>query len=800
MIGDLRVAARVLRKSPGFTIVAVATLAIGIAATASLFSLVNGLVLDPLPYPHPEQLVEVWGKDVNATFDFLPLSTPDYLDLRERLSQLAAFGTFTVRRFNLGGAQAESIEGVRCNAGLLRALEVPPLHGRWFAVEDESSDAALVILSHGLWARRFASDPGVIGRTVRLDGREHTIVGVMPEGFRLLSQWTRNRSLGLFTLMPLRPSEGGRATYWMASIARLKPGVSIAAAGAELREAARQIAQLNPDTSARRTFWLMPLARQVGGMPALRVSVLLCAGWTLLVLAGQNVAGMLLARGLGRQSEMAIRAALGARRAQIARLAVAESLLLSVGAAACGFVLTLWCLRALPRILPVEVLPRTALHVDGWLLGCILVLTLIVAQMAGTAPALLAARTDSLALRESGGGAGGARRVRRKLRSLVIGQTVAAIVLVSVALQLSSTYRQMVASARVAASDRVLTAALAVKGARYDDAGRIAFWEQLLVRTTALPGVLGAAVTTKLPFDGGVCMRVLIDDEAFNAQQLPPFTEVSYVSPTFFAAIGASLYQGRPLSAADTQVRYQSVVINRAMAERYWPARSPIGRRIRPAVRDSAWSATVVGVIADMRQVAERPAKPEMYFPFGDWPGEAAFLVIRSVPGAAAPIAAVRDELGRIDPDLALAEIRTMEDRYADGSRVFATVTAIVDGLTIAVLGLAGLGLYGSLSFHFAQRRREIGVRLALGAHGRDIALLVLRQALAWLAVGGAIGVTLAALIATGLRAAIQDASAVDVVQLATSLAVVATAALAAAYLPARRAAKVDPMVALRCE
>ena len=515
---------------------------------------------------------------------------------------------------------------------------------------------------------------------------------------------------------------------------------------------------------------------------------------------GTECAGMLLARGLSRQPEMAIRAALGASRSALARLVVAESVLLSVAASVFGLILTLWSLKALPGILPAEVMPRSGLHVDGWLLGCIALLALMVTQMAGTAPALLAARTESLALREGSGGIAGTRRVRRKLSSLVTLQTAGAVALVCLALQLSGTYRQMIASASEAASDRVLTAAIAVKGGRYDEAGRMVFWDQLCARSAGLPGVLDAAVTTKLPFDGGVSTTVLIGEEPFDSAQRQHWVEVSYVSPSFFPAIGASIHQGRLLGDADARARHQAVVINRAMAEQYWPGRSPIGQQIRPAVKELTWSATVVGVIADLRQVAEMPAKPEVYFPYGDWPGEDAFLVIRSVPGVVPPVQAIREELRHLDPDLALAGARTMADRYGETSRVFTTITGVVDGLSIAVLGLAAMGLYGTLSFFLEQRQREIGVRLALGADGRDIALLVLRQAFVWIAVGGGIGLAFYSVMGMALRAGLQDASPVNVGQLFGSVAVVTATALVAVYWPARRAARIDPMAALRCE
>ena len=800
---DFLLAGRTLRKHRGFSVVAVTTLAIGIAATASLFSLVNGLVRDPLPYPDPGRLAPIWRKNLEAVLDYLPLTSSDVLDLQEQAKSFADVGAFSVRRFNLGGDHAEAVEGALCTAGLFRALGVPPLHGRWFTPADEAGDAtAAVILSHALWQQRFNSDPAVIGRSLRLDGRDHLIVGVMPEGFALLSNWTRTRPLGLWSLLSLRREPGSGGAYWLGSIARLKPGVTSAQASAELTALARQIVEADPQRDPHKTFWSVPLAVELGGLPALRVSVLLAAGWTLLVLAAHNVAGMMLARGLSRQSEMAVRLALGARRGHILRLVLMESLLLSLLAAAGGFLLTLWGQSVLAALLPVEVLPRAGLHVDAALLGCIVILTLISTQMTGLTPALLAAKTDFVgSIKEGGASSGPARKTQRKLRNLLVGQIAVALLLLATALQLSSTYRGMVASSQALVSDSILTAAVAVKGPSYQrEDARAAFWQRLLANCASLPGVRETAVASKLPLEGGVSSTVLVDDEAFNIAQAYPWVEESFVSPQFFAAIGAHLLQGRPFAPADDTRRRQAVIINRTMARRYWPGQDPIGRHIRPAQPDRTWSAEVVGVIEDVRQVAERPARPEMYFPFADASAAEAFLVVRMAAGTPAPVDALRQELARIDGDLALAGVRTLGALFQSQGRVLTVITSVVDVLTVAIVGLAALGLYGTLSFHFARRRRDLGVRLALGAAPRDIAQLVLQQAAAWVVVGLGVGAVGAWLLSSVLRRVLEDASPFNAAGVALGAAVVFGVALLAAWLPARRAATVDPVIALRAE
>ncbi len=798
---DFLLAGRTLWRNRGSSAVAIATLAVGMAATASLFSLVNGLVHDPLPYPEAGQLTAVRRHNIEASLDYLPMTSTDVLDLQERAKSYAALGAFSVRRFNIGGEHAEAVEGALCTAGVFRALGVHPLHGRWFMPEDEAGEnTAAVILSHALWIQRFGGDPKCIGRTLRLDGRDHTIVGVMPEGFTILSMLTRTKALGLWSLLSLRRGANDWNGYWLSGIARLKPGVTTGQAAGEVKTIARQLAEADPTRDAHKTFWSIPLALEVGGFPALRVSVLLAAGWTLLALAAQNVAGMMLARGISRQPEMAVRVALGAGRRHILRLVLMESLLLSLLASVGGLVLSLWVQSILAGILPADVMPRAGLHVDGSLLGSIAVLTLISTLMAGFAPAMLASKTDVVgSIKDGGASTGPARKMQRRLRNLVVGQIAIALLLLAVALQLSGAYRSLLGSSRALISDNILTAAVAVKGPAYEKTeARVAFWKRLLENCAALPGVQEVAVASKLPLEGGISETVLIDDEAFNPAKSYAWVDESFVSPGFFPGIGARLIQGRLLEPTDeTQ---QVAVINRAMARRFWPGQDPLGRHIRQCQSGRGWSREVVGVIEDVRQGAEQPARPEMYFPFAYAAPAESFLVVRMPAGLPTPVEAIRQELGRIDGDLALGNLRTLGALFETQGRVMAVVTSVVNVLTVAIIALAALGLYGTLSFHFARRRRDIGVRLALGAAPKDIVRVVLKQAAVWVAVGLAIGMTGAWLLSLILRRVLQDATTFNLTGVVLGAFVIVCVALLAAWLPARRATKIDPISALRVE
>jgi putative ABC transport system permease protein len=801
MLSDLRFAIRQLVKAPVFTIVAVLTLAIGIAATTSLFTVVKGLLSDPLPYPNSQQLVQVWTKDREQMFSYSPLSNGTFFDLKDRASSFATIGAFSVERFNIGGDRPEAVEGALCTPGVFEALNVQPLHGRWFNHDDEAGNStAAVILSHALWQQRFASDPNCIGHSMRIDGRDYIIVGVMPPQFALLTAGTRQRPLAFWTLLSLRPDARDRSGWWLGSVARLKPGITLAQATEDVRRVAEDVKKSMPDVDPRRTFWLMPLGREIGGIPALRISVLLSAGWALLALAAHNVAGMMLARGISRQTEIAVRLALGASRWRIVRQLLTESLLLSLMAAGCGLILSLWCIDALAVHLPVEVMPRSGLAPNSSTVGCIVVLIFVVNQMVGLTPALLASKTDVVtSLKESGGGSSG-QRTQRKLRRLVVGQIAIALLLVSVAMQLSSSYRAMLASSRALRSEEIVTTGISMRGPSYNGATQSALCERLIENVSALPGVREAGVTSQLPFNGGYSTTVLIDDEPFDRDQRQHWVQSTLVSARTFPALSVTLLRGRLLTKDDERTNNHVVVINQAMAQQYWPGQNPLGHRIRPEQANATTTDEVVGVISDLAQNAERLHQPEIYFPFGLAPREDFFLVIRMAPGTRAPIEAIRDELHRLDPDLAMTQFRTMTSLFDEQSRVFTTITSLVDIMTTAILGLAALGLYGTLSFHFTRRRREIGVRVALGASSQDIVVLVFRQALVWVTAGAALGVVGAWLLGRAVSHMLEGANPSSITSLSLSVLLVFLAAILGAWLPARRATRINPIEALRAE
>jgi putative ABC transport system permease protein len=601
-------------------------------------------------------------------------------------------------------------------------------------------------------------------------------------------------------LLALQPDARDRGNWWLGSVARLKPGVTLAQASDDVRRVAEDVKKSSSEVDPRRTFWVMPLMREIGGIPALRISVLFAAGWTLLALAAQNVAGMMLARGMSRQTEIAVRLALGATRWRIVRQFLVESLLLSVLAAGCGLILTLWCIDALAAHLPIEVMPRAGLSLNGSTLGCIVVLIYVVTQMIGLAPALLASKTDVVTgLKESGGGSSG-QRTQRKLRLLVIGQIAMALILVSVATQLSSSYRAMLAGSRSLRSEEILTTGISMRGPSYNHATQSALCERLLENVSALPGVRETGVMSQLPFNGGNSTTVLIDNEPFDVNQQQQWVQNTLVSARTFSALGVTVLRGRQLTQDDERTNNHVVVINQAMAQKYWPGQNPLGHRIRPAQASATTTDEVVGVINDLAQNADRLHQPEIYFPFGLAPREDFFLVIRMAEGTRAPIEAIREELRRLDPDLAMTPFRTMTAHFDEQSRVFTTITSLVDLMTIAILGLAALGLYGTLSFHFTRRQREIGVRVALGASSRDIVALVFRQAFMWVTAGATLGVVGAWLLGRAISNISEGANPSSITSLSLSVLLVFLTALLGAWLPARRATRVNPNKALHAE
>ena len=806
LLQDVRYALRQLRKSPGFTVVAVITLALGIGANTAIFSAIKALLLDPFPYPNSDRIVQVWSNEG------WPLSTPDFFDIRDQNKSFAEIGVYSPQRFNLGGDHPESIYGVFCTAGVLRTFGMQPAIGRWPGEADEQPGAPpVVILSHGLWLRNFKGDPGVVGHTIRLNGQQTTVIGVMSANFEFQSPWYRGHEYELWSPLVLDRNGNTRDSHWLASIGRLKPDVTLKTADAELKAIGVQLAQAYPESNSNKPFLLHSLLGQMTYDRATGLWVLMGAVGLVLLVACANVASMLLARGACRQSEFGVRVALGATRGQIIRLLFSESALLALSASAVGVVLAIGYIRLLQAVVPVPQARAAAMQIDAPVLIFAVVLAFLTALVFGLPPAFAASHTGIVeSLKEGTKSQTGSRRRHRFLHALAVGQIAIGLVLANGAVLLSISYLNVLKSNRSLDTEYVLSSEIWLGGKSYQQKGadyaitndaRTRFWDQLLERVRALPGVKSAAATSKLPLEGGNNGSFLVDDEAYDPAVRRPMVERSYVSPGYFATMGLPLLRGRILDKDDLHGTTINVVINRALAERYWPGGDPLGKRIRPNLAQPPFAAQIVGVVESARQWGpEYPALPEVYFPHAIGIRPNGFLIIRTTTDAHEFTPLLRRELAAIDRDLPLANVRSMKEVVGDSTRYRRVQSFLVDFFMIAALLLAAVSIYGTLSYQVLQRTREIGVRLAFGARYRDISLVICRQAGAWVMVGVVIGLAATCGLYFLLRSLVYEVSPLSPLSLIAGLALAICTASVACLLPARRAAKVDPMVALRYE
>ena len=795
---DLRFALRSLAKSPGFTAVAILTLAVGIGAATAIFSGLRALVIEPFSYPQADRIVHIWSNDGQ------PLSTPDYFDIRDQATSYAELGVYTPRPANLGGENPQSVHSVSCTAGVLRAFGVNPQLGRWLEPADEVKGAPTVaVISHRLWQQSFAGDPGLVGRTIRINGGDITVVGIMPASFEFAGPWMRAESCQLWLPLQLQRDEGDRGSHWMCALGRLKSGVSIAAADAEIKTIGARLKAAHPDTNTQKPFLVRSLKFEMTRYVGSRVWMLFGAVILVLLVACANVASMLLARSARRAGELGVRVALGATRRQILRLALSESLLLSAAGAVAGLALAYFGVQALRAIAPASEARKAAMVLDGGVLTFAVGLTALAVLLAGFPPALAALRISvSDLLRTDSRGAAGSRTRHNLLRGLIVAQVAVAFMLANGAALFSASYARLVAANESLATEYVLSAEVNLRGDRYEQKDALPrFCEQLAGRTAALPGVTAAGITTKLPLEGGSNMGVLVNNEVFDPAVESTLAEISSITPGYFAAAGIKLLRGRTLEPGDVGEDAVGVVVNRALAERCWPHEDPLGKIIRPNAAKTWFHARVVGVVESVRQWGpEMDPRPEIYWtPDRAW-GHTIFLLVRSPRPAAQLAPILRHELAALDPDLPLARIRTLQELVHEATQGQRAVTGLVDFFMAAALGLVAIGLYGTLSYHVLQRTREIGVRMALGAARRDILRLVFRQGAWWVLVGVVLGAGGALALGTALRALVYGINTLNPLTLLAATAGVGVAAFAACWIPARRAARVDPMIALRAE
>jgi predicted permease len=659
------------------------------------------------------------------------------------------------------------------------------------------------VISDSLWKRQYGGDPEVVGEEIRLNGLDYTLLGVMPEDFEFYSHWYSGRPFEIWAPLVFDEEDRqGRRSYSYLQIGRLKDGVGWAAAQAELDSIARSLAAEYPDDNARTRFWLVPAVTQIVSEPAGTLIVLLGTVGFVLLIACSNVASMLLARGAGRQTEVAVRVSLGAARRRIIAQLLTESVMLSVLGGVAGVALASWSLDTLRALIPPEIPRVEAISVNTTVLVFTLGLTLATGLIFGLAPAITAVRTDIVgALKEGGGGRRGVRARNRWLRRFAVAQIALALVLTNGAVILFESYRNLLGTPHAFDAERSLTGEIWLWGPEYtSDEAKVRFWNDFTAQLEALPGIEHAAVASKLPLQGGTSTSILVNDETFDPSVRRTNAERSLVSPGYFDAIGIRLINGRDLRATDDAPAEYGVVVNRTLAEHAWPGESAVGQLIRSNDNPPPWTAVVVGVVEDVRQWSERQPRPEIYFPYATRPWVRGRLVVRTSGDPLDALPSIRAQLARIDADLPLAEVRTLGAIVNETTRHRRFLTLLVQLFTITAVVLAIVGIYGNMSYHVARRTHEIGVRVALGAGQRSLLVMVLRHALFLATVGVAIGLGLTAAFSLVAGHWAYGVNPLSPLYLTAGTLFVLAVALLAAWIPAQRAAQVDPIEALRTE
>jgi len=802
MFSDLRLTLRNLAKSRAFALITILTLAVGIGASTAIYSTLRALVVHPFDYPESDQLVHVWSGDG------WPLSPADFISQRDEATAFASFGVYSPGSVNIGSENAQAVVGVRSTHDVLPAFGIAPAQGRWFGPADDADGAPPVaIISHSLWQQTFGRDPDLVGQSVRLNGANTTIVGIMPADFEFVGPWMRTEDCQVW--LPYQMDEETRLkrdSHWLCGVARLREGVTVGAADAEIKSIGTRLSALYPDSNTLKKFLVRSLHFEMTQDVASQVWMLFGAVALVLLVACANVASMLLARSAQRAGEFGVRVALGATRGNLVRLALLESFVIASIGTVLGLGLALGGIEVLKAIAPASDARKAAITIDGTVVLFAIGAMILTSLLAGIPPALAAMRTSlSTVIRQDTRGAVGSKSRHRMLRNLIISQIAVAFILTNTAALFSASYFKLLEENQAMASDYVLSAKINLRGERYDDdKKRVEFWREATERLSALPGVSSASITSKLPLEGGSNTNALINDQVYDPTQERMQVERSSITTDYFASMGITLLQGRNLRPEDdmNEDGILGVVVNRTLAERSWPDENPIGQILRGNSPDKPWfTGTVVGVVEDVKQWgASLPMQPEMYTtPPKHW-GNTAYLIARSPRPAAFLAPSLRREVSALDNELALKGVRTLKQVLADATQSERAVAGLINFFMATALGLVAVGLSGTLSYNILQRTREIGVRLAIGALRSDILSLVFGQGIRWVAVGIALGVGGTFALSSVLESTIPGLARITAPPLLLATVTVTLTGTIAIWLPARRAAKLDPLTALRID
>ena len=804
LLQDIRYGARTLLKSPGFTVVAVLALALGVGANTAIFSVVNAVLLRALPFEKPEELVRVWATNARRGVTSNPTSYLNFVDWRSQNNAFEFLAAYSQASAALTGGDApEQINGVVTTADLLPALGVRAALGRYFTEEEAGpGEARVVVIGHGLWQRRFGGDPNLIGREIMLNGRSRTVVGVMPAGFK----FPLNAEATEFW-MPLDPTSElnrVRGANYLGVVARLKPTATLAQAQSEMDAIARRLEEQYPEQNSGRGIRLVSMYEDTVGNVRPALLVLLGAVGCVLLIACANVANLLLARAAARGKEIALRTALGANRWRIVRQLLTESLLLALAGGALGSLLALWGVDLLVSMIPPDV-PRVGeIGLDVRVLGFTTAISVTTGIVFGLAPALAASKLDlNESLKEGGRGSSESFRRNRLRSALVVSEIALSLVLLIGAGLLIKSFLRLREIDPGFNPEKVMAMDLALPSAKYvEESAQSRFFQELLARVGALPGVEAVGVVDPLPLGGNMAQN------GFTIEGRPPLApgerlvaNARIISADYFRAMNIPLLEGRALTERDAQNAPKTIVVNQTLARRFFGNENPIGKRATVTIAPD-FTAEIVGIVGDVRHRSlEAESGPEFYVSYLQVSSGGMSLVARTATGdVSGLLAAVRREVQQLDKDQPISDTRPMTALLAQSIAPRRFNMLLLGTFAFVALALAGVGIFGVMSYTVTRRTHELGIRMALGAQRGDVLRLVLRQGMTLTALGVCLGLVGAYTATRLLSSLLYGVSSSDPVTFILVTLLLAAVAFLACYVPARRATKVDPMVALRYE